>query len=129
MKIITASTPEQQEYVMHMTNHLYQNIFPYFFNKDHMASLHHSGVMNAQGIEEYSLQDILEVTAALQTIEAVLECLLEGNDELHHAERFEENRRILEKRNWYFPFYYTDFKESLTGNMFRQVKPDNDWIL
>ncbi|KGP93292.1 hypothetical protein N780_12120 [Pontibacillus chungwhensis BH030062] len=130
MKIVTASTFEQQEYVKEKITYFFDSLFPFFFSKNYAIDLENFGVLSIEGVEEYSLKEILEVTAALQTLQSLLECISDRVGDPKHSKQFDRNTKILEKHSIYFPLRYDDFlstsdKEALS----LMGKPENQWIL
>lgn len=109
MKVVTASTPEQQSYVQSLLDTFHDKVLPSFFSESYVHDLKTFGVLTHADLEEYSLNEILEVTAALQTLQHILECVLENDESPHLARKFKKNQEILERHQLYFPFRYQDF--------------------
>lgn len=132
MKIITAPTPEQHSYLNTLIEEFHSNILPSFFSPTYVEELLNFGVLDVSTSEEYSLQDMLDVTASLQMIKALLECLIDDEADETHPERYYVNRKILEKHYIYFPFTYKDFKESINSQENPEImlgKADNEWLI
>ncbi|MDL4839712.1 DUF5365 family protein [Aquibacillus rhizosphaerae] len=114
MRVITASTPEQQHYVKSLIEELYVTVFPYFFSDNYIKKLKNFELMQAPNLEELSLTEIMEVTAAFQTITTILKQLGNSDQIIHEYEDiFSKNTKILSKYNIDFPFQLIDF---LTNN-------------
>lgn len=118
MKVITASTPEQQNYVSDLIEKLYENIFPYFFSNDYIRELKDFKLMQVPNLEDLSLTEIMEVTAAIQTITTILDQLAKSNQKLdEYSEAFNKNAVILSKYHIDFPFKLVDFHMVQTGEI------------
>jgi len=129
MKVVTASTPEQQSYVRSLLDHFHRSILPSFFSKSYVDDLKTFGVLDQVELEDYSLQEIMEVTAALQTVQHILECVMEHGEYPHLAQRFQHNQEILERHQFYFPFRFQDFIPSEYELDLTSVKPANHWLV
>ncbi|GGC98982.1 DUF5365 family protein [Pontibacillus salipaludis] len=130
MKIVTASTPEQQEYVKEKITYFFDSLFPFFFSGSYAEDLKNFGVLSIEGIEEYTLKEILEVTAALQTLQSLLECISDCTGDQKHSKQFDRNTKILEKHSIYFPLRYDDFLYTKNNEVLSLMgKPENQWIL
>jgi len=129
MKVVTASTPEQQSYVRSLLDHFHRSILPSFFSESYVEDLKAFGVLNQVELEEYSLQEIMEVTVALQTLQHILECVLEYGKYPQLARKFQRNQEILERHQFYFPFRFQDFTPSEYEVNLASVKPANQWLV
>ncbi|MBM7569889.1 DUF5365 family protein [Aquibacillus albus] len=111
MKIITASTPEQQTYVKELIQKLYETIFPYFFSQAYIKKLKEFNLMEIPNLKDLSLIEIMEVTAAIQTISSILEELAKSNKQMdEYKNAFRKNAAILSKYHIDFPFELVDFQ-------------------
>ncbi|KGP71190.1 DUF5365 family protein [Pontibacillus yanchengensis] len=130
MKIVTASTPEQQEYVRSTVRYFYNNLFPCFFSSSYINDLHNLEVLQVTHIEDFTLKEIMEITAALQTLQSILECLIDGAHILEYKQAFQNNQRILEKHFIHFPFRCEDFQKinPTDYNLFMS-QPENKWLI
>lgn len=129
MKVITASTPEQQEHVESILTYFQNTILPSFFSISYVNDLLEFGVLNADHLDEYTLKDIMEVTAALQTLQILLEDALEKKHQRNYENQFERNQRIIESHGISFPFSYSDFVEKEICSSLNHAKPQNQWLL
>ncbi|QSS98394.1 DUF5365 family protein [Pontibacillus sp. ALD_SL1] len=130
MKIVTASTPEQHEYVKEKITYFFDSLFPFFFSENYSQDLRSFGVLSIEDMEEYSLKEILEVTAALQTLQSLLECISDCTGDSKHSKQFDRNTKILEKHSIYFPLRYDDFLSTTDKEALSLMgKPENHWIL
>jgi len=129
MKVVTASTPEQQSYVRSLLDYFHEKVLPSFFSESYVHDLKMFGVLNHADLDEYSLNEILEVTAALQTLQHILECVQEKDESPHLARKFRKNQEILERHRLYFPFRYQDFAEGEFEWDLSNATPANEYLL
>ncbi|QHE52444.1 DUF5365 family protein [Pontibacillus sp. HMF3514] len=129
MKVVTASTPEQQSYVRSLLDHFHRSILPSFFSESYVDDLKTFGVLCQEDLDEYTLQEIMEVTAALQTIQHILECLLENDASPQLARKFDRNQKIIEGHQIYFPFCFQDFTTTVSEFDLASVKPANHRLI
>ncbi|MDC3415316.1 DUF5365 family protein [Aquibacillus salsiterrae] len=119
MKVVTASTPEQQLYVKELINKLYETIFPAFFSEEYITKLKEFNLMDVPNLKELNLIEIMEVTAAIQTISTILEELSKSEEEMDgYAGAFHKNASILSKYQIDFPFQLVDFKTDVNTEEF-----------
>ncbi|WP_053219474.1 DUF5365 family protein [Virgibacillus senegalensis] len=110
MKVITASTPEQQEYAHSLLGELYNQIVPKYFSAGYIAELKNFQLMEIPSLAELSLKEIFEVTTALQTIISILNSPIQQGMEIEKYEDiFQKNVRILSDYEINFPFKLSDF--------------------
>ncbi|MCD5322917.1 MULTISPECIES: DUF5365 family protein [Pontibacillus] len=129
MRIVTASTPEQHKYVKEMVTYFFESLFPFFFSSSYREDLKNFGVLELKDLEEFSLKEILEITAALQTLQSLMECMSEEGSEMKHSKQFERNTKILTKHSIYFPFNYDDFSSADGESLYMAGKAYNQWII
>ncbi|MRH42470.1 hypothetical protein GH741_07205 [Aquibacillus halophilus] len=112
MKVITASTPEQHEYVQELIEDLYDEIFPCYFTSDYIQELKNFNLMKMPpDVKELSLAEIMEVTAAIQTISTILKEKANTEKQLNdYKHAFNRNASILSKYQIDFPFQLADFQ-------------------
>jgi hypothetical protein len=110
MKVITASTPEQHQYIKDQIKHLFDSVFPVFFTKEYTASLKQFKILDDSNLHELNLQEIMEVTAAVQAITTILENKIKDDTETSAYESlFNKNMNILNNYKIDCPFSYRDF--------------------
>ncbi|SDJ68577.1 DUF5365 family protein [Sediminibacillus albus] len=112
MKVITASTPEQHQYVRNLVEDLYNRVFPEYFSGQYIAELKAFELMDPPFIEDLSMMEILEVTTAIQAITSILDTYAQYREPASIKKYqciFEKNTQILGKHNVNFPFRLHDF--------------------
>ncbi|WP_138417077.1 DUF5365 family protein [Aquibacillus sediminis] len=117
MKVITASTSEQHKYVNELIDYLYEKIFPCFFSLEYIQKLKEFELLTVPNLHDLSLVEIMEVTAAIQTITTILEELTKSNQSLiEYQTAFNKNVAILRKYEINFPFQLSDFSGEMDSS-------------
>lgn len=114
MKIVMASTKEQEELINELIQHLFSHVFPLYFNEADIEKFKELHVLNLtdRNREKFgTLRDSFRVIASLQTITSILETSQLSNLEERYASMFEENCRILQQYGIGFPFLFSNFSE------------------
>ncbi|QDP40397.1 DUF5365 family protein [Radiobacillus deserti] len=117
MKVVTASTPEQQSYMKEQLEDLYDRVFPCFFPISYIKQLKEFKLLQPARLEELTMVEILEVIAAVQTISTILETLHKNQTAIEvYEEAFHKNASILNKYDIDFPFELEDFNSNQQMN-------------
>ncbi|WP_077621795.1 DUF5365 family protein [Sediminibacillus massiliensis] len=111
MKVVTASTPDQHDYITDLIQDLYQRVFPVFFSEEYIKKLREFKLLEIPEINDLSLMETMEVTAAFQTIISILDTLIQSGCPLgfDYVQKFTRNTTLLEKYGIDFPFHLNDF--------------------
>ncbi|KYC97100.1 MULTISPECIES: DUF5365 family protein [Heyndrickxia] len=115
MKVLFASTKEQEEKINELVNYFYSDIFPYYYEDEEIAEFKSIGVLK---IEKHhfekigTLKDAYQVIASLQTIIVILEEKIHKKMNKRYEELFNHNVQILNKFTIPFPFFYTQFNSN-----------------
>lgn len=112
MKVIFASTPEQQVEIQELINHLYSEVFPNYFSDQEISRLKQQQVLklSSSHMEQLdTLKDAYQVIASLQTIISILENSILDDQ---YIETFYKNVTILEDYGLNFPLDYHQFSDS-----------------
>ncbi|MDQ0232369.1 DUF5365 family protein [Metabacillus malikii] len=134
MKVVVASTEEQERHISELVDQLYTEIFPKFFPDDEIKGLKDKHVLKPQETDQMynsNLKDAFQIISSLQAIVAVLEHI----DDCKHVEdyqnMFERNSMNLNNFGYYFPLTFAQFKhaESQSGEFSQYVRPANNWIV
>ncbi|UFU01241.1 YhcU family protein [Radiobacillus kanasensis] len=113
MKVVTASTPEQQLYMKEQLQDLYDRVFPCFFSMSYIQQLKEFKLLQPAKLEDLTMVEILEVIAAVQTISTILETLHDNQAAIEvYEEAFRKNASILNKYEIDFPFELEDFNSN-----------------
>ncbi|KAA9031612.1 YhcU family protein [Niallia endozanthoxylica] len=117
MKVVFASTPDQQEKIMELIRQLYSDVFPNYFSDDEIAKFERLNVLHissSQFEKLDTLKDAFQVITSLQTLISILES--ESLDE-QYIETYYKNISILEQYGLNFPFEFQQFVDlKITGN-------------
>ncbi|RLQ97388.1 YhcU family protein [Falsibacillus albus] len=117
MKILFASTHEQEEKISELINTFYTQIFPQYFSDEEIAKFHELKILHTTTRHfEYfgTLKEAFQVISCLQTIISILDVQQKGKLENHYQEVFERNTKILQKFGLLFPFHLEQFQEEIS---------------
>lgn len=112
MKIVFASTPDQEEMIKELVKNFYQDIFPLFFSDEDIEEFERLEVLHTSTRHfEYfgTLKEAYQVITSLQTLISILE-----SSELQpkYESIFQTNAAILKDYGLFFPFDYAQFVEA-----------------
>ncbi|KMY53137.1 hypothetical protein AC623_03360 [Bacillus sp. FJAT-27231] len=112
MRVIIASTTEQEEIINELVRQLKEEILPLFFEKEELQAMYKLGIL--QLTDDHfqlfgTLQDAFQVISSLQTIISILETGEPASLPLHYKEIFEKNTAILQKFDIRLPFFLSHF--------------------
>lgn len=117
MKVVFASTPDQQEKITELIRQLYSDVFPNYFTDDEIAKFERHNVLHissSQFEQLDTLKDAFQVITSLQTLISILES---NRLEEQYIETYYKNISILEQYGLYFPFEFQQFVDSkVSGN-------------
>ncbi|MFD2683008.1 YhcU family protein [Bacillus seohaeanensis] len=111
MKVVIASTHEQEEKIQELINYMYFTIFPNYFTDDEIEHFEDLQVLHtATRHFEYfgTLKEAFQVISSLQTIISIIE---NSSKESAYEEMFYTNVQILQDFGLCFPFSYEQFSE------------------
>jgi len=117
VKVVFASTPDQQEKITELIRQLYSDVFPNYFSDEEIAKFERLNVLyiSSSHFEQLdTLKDAFQVITSLQTIISILES--DSLDE-QYIETYYKNISILEQYGLNFPFEFQQFADlKLSGN-------------
>ena len=128
LKIVNASTPEQEDKIHQLVNHIYTEIFPKYFDDEEIQNFVQLNFLNISGRNERigTLKESYQIIASLETI-----CILikSGNlDKTSYRHMFERNAQILNRLGLSFPFspeLFLNVKEDSCFTDMLYAKPAN----
>jgi len=132
VKVVFASTPDQQEKIMELIRQLYSDVFPNYFSDDEIAEFERLNVLHissSQFEQLDTLKDAFQVITSLQTLISILES--ESLDE-QYIETYYKNISILAQYGLNFPFEFQQFVDlKITGNNELSIysKAANEWLI
>ncbi|KOP81564.1 YhcU family protein [Cytobacillus solani] len=109
MKIVFASTPEQEEEIRKLVQRMYSTIFPNYFPDEDIKEFEQLDVLHTSTRHfEYfgTLKEAYQVIVSLQIITAILET---EKLEERYEKIFEKNVNILQDFGLSFPFTFSNF--------------------
>ncbi|MED1202356.1 DUF5365 family protein [Heyndrickxia acidicola] len=135
MKILYASTDEQQQKIIELMEYMYTEIFPQFYSGEEIANFRDLNILCPSSCRfDYfsTLKGSYRVIASLQTIITILELRIFKKDAVDYEVLFNRNRAILEEYDITFPFCYSQFEMSVRSlhsafSMFK--KPANELLI
>lgn len=117
MKVVYASTPEQEDHIGELVQHLLTNILPYYFtdkeieNLESQLSLHTGGVHDTFTVYNGTLKEAFHIISCLQAIIAVIETIQDEGIKLKHRELYKRNVNMLRDFGFSFPFAIEQFTQ------------------
>ncbi|GIN38096.1 MULTISPECIES: DUF5365 family protein [Heyndrickxia] len=134
MKVLYASTEEQEKKIVELINQLYTQIFPFYYEDEEIAEFKKMGVLHIEQLhfENFNtLKDAFQVIASLQTIITILEEKMQKPLHHYYGKLFNRNIDLLEKYDIFFPFNYSIFnrKDKILFDSFSIYKKAANEIL
>lgn len=111
MKIVFASTPNQEEHINKLVRHIYSSVFPIYFTDDDIKEFEQMNVLKlpVHFIDINTLKEAFQVMTSLQTIISILES---PNLHDYYPKLFNNNADLLQKYDILFPFEFEQFVEA-----------------
>ncbi|MBY0123143.1 YhcU family protein [Bacillus sp. S/N-304-OC-R1] len=109
MKVVFASTPEQEQKIQELIQKIYSKVFPLYFFDEEIKEFERKQVLHTttRHIEYFgTLKEAYQVIASLQTIIAILEL---SHLDLKYEGLFEKNVYTLHDYGLTFPFSFRHF--------------------
>ncbi|MRX71569.1 hypothetical protein GJU40_05185 [Bacillus lacus] len=133
MKIIIASTEEQERYIEELVNTMYNKVFPMYFSEELIAKLEELSVLRPSGSDSYlnsTLDQAFKIMSSLQTLICVLEHS-NSIEENEYKKMFEKNKQTLEEFGYSFPLKMEHFLEEAVSEeeLHHYGKPANKWLI
>lgn len=132
LKIVVASTPEQEHHITELIDYMYSSIFPNYFEDEYIGKLEEWNVLTPKEEDAYynrTLDKAFKVISSLQAIIAVLETIQEEGCQENHEDIFTKNVKILNEYGYLFPFKIEEFqRENNTQSLSKYSKPANQYL-
>ncbi len=134
MKVVVASTDEQENHIAELVDQLYTDIFPRFFPDDEIVELKKLKVLQPQASDQIynaTLKDAFQIISSLQALIALLDLIHDCKHEDEYKEMFERNTQNLNDYGYFFPLTFSQFKnaESQAGQFSQFIRPANHFII
>nr|WP_144928176.1 DUF5365 family protein [Paenibacillus bovis] len=112
MKIVCASTEEQELKLQELVSYMYSSVFPRYFcdreisEYDAMKILH---LPEEKDNRLFTLDTAFQAISSLQVIIAILEILPHQKQDKQEEQLFNKNVKMLEQTGLSFPFNFANF--------------------
>lgn len=113
MKVVVASTPEQESHINELIDYMYSSIFPVYFDTTYLKMVEEMNVLAPKEEDLYynqTLDKAFKVISSLQAMIAVLDTVRYEGFQEEHQEIFNRNAKILNEYGYFFPFTPEEFK-------------------
>ncbi|WP_246939061.1 DUF5365 family protein [Bacillus pinisoli] len=131
MKIVTASTPEQENYIEELVDYMYSEVFPNYFSDEYIEELKELHVLLPTNSDLYNgtLKEAFQLISGIQSLIAVIETIRHEEVAEHHQEIFEKNTTIVEDYGYKFPFQIHHFAKPKEECISLYSKPTSQYIM
>jgi len=132
VKVVYASTPDQEQKIIELIRKFYSNIFPLYFPDKEIKEFERMQVLHTSRSNfEYfgTLKEAYQVIVSLQTIIFILEASNLGEK---YEVIFDKNVQTLQEFNIFFPFELNNFYgEKILGDEMISVytKAENELLI
>lgn len=116
MKIVYASTPDQEEMIKELVGKFYRDIFPLYYSDHDIKEFEQLKILHTTTRHfEYfgTLKEAYQVITSLQTLISILEL---GEPQEKYKTLFRTNADILKDYGLFFPFDFEQFQEGRALN-------------
>lgn len=133
MRIVFASTEEQEHYIEELIQTMYEDIFPRYFSDETIDQLDELSVLKPDSEDLHyngTLKEAFQIMSSLQALTALLDHLddQQGEDQ---RKLYNRNITILKKYGYKFPLTFDHFLSSRekADGVSKYGKPANKWIV
>jgi hypothetical protein len=133
LRIVFASTEEQEQYIEELIETMYEEIFPQYFSDEAIDQLDELAVLKPQTEDmQYNgtLKEAFQIMSSLQALTALLNHLDQRSEE-EHRELYDRNITILKQYGYQFPLTFDHFlfSKEKAEQISKYGKPANKWIV
>ncbi|MFZ3590797.1 DUF5365 family protein [Bacillus sp. DJP31] len=130
MKIVTASTPEQENFIEELVSYMYTEVFPYYFSDEYIKELEALSVLiPEQGLYNGTLKEAFQLISGMQALIAVIETVRTEEVLDNHREIFDKNTSILEEYGYKFPLTIEHFVILKENPISQFSKPTSQYLM
>jgi hypothetical protein len=131
MKIVTASTPEQENFITELVKYMYTEVFPYYFTDSYIKELEDLHVLkpNDDALYNGTLKEAFQLISGMQALICVIESVRTEELNEHHREIFDKNTAILEEYGYKFPFNIDHFCTLRQDPISCYSKPSSHYLM
>lgn len=111
VKIVYASTPDQEEMIRELAREFYRDIFPLYYSDQEIQEFEKLKILHTSTRHfEYfgTLKEAYQVISSLQTLISILQS---GAPEEKYKTMFQTNASSLKEYGLFFPFDFEQFQE------------------
>jgi hypothetical protein len=131
MKVVTASTPEQEQFIKELVTYMYTEVFPQFFSDEYISEIQKLNVLIPENEELYNgtLKEAFHLISSLQALIAVIESVKTDGVLDSYSEIYEKNTAILEDYGYKFPFSIHQFSNARDEMISCFSKPSSPYVM
>jgi hypothetical protein len=131
MKIVTASTPEQETFILELIDYMYTEVFPQYFTDEYIKELKDLHVLLPVNTDLYNgtLKEAFQLISGMQALIAVIETIKTEEIGDHHREIFAKNTLILEEYGYKFPLEIDHFMRVKEESISLFAKPTSQYLM
>lgn len=133
MKVVYASTPDQEQRIARLIQKYYTDIFPKYFTDDEIKEFENLNVLHTSTRHfEYfgTLREAYQVICGLETIYSILEM---PEVDAQYENMFYKNVEILKAFDISFPFHFSQFSQMKEMNVDTRFSvysnAANEWLV
>lgn len=132
MKVVLASTPEQENKITYLVDYFYTDIFPLFFNDEDIKKFEKMNFLCVTDKSDLTgtLKESYQIISSLEILIFLIE-----SDSMYKEQyqiMFNKNAKILNELGITFPFTFEQFIEK-SASLFEEgsifVKAANNWLV
>lgn len=109
LKIVYASTTEQELKIKNLVEYFYSSVFPVYFSEEEISKFEKMNFLNILGKNELTgtLKESYQIISSLETLIFLIES--NGLEKSKYQEMYERNVQILEELGFRFLFHMNNF--------------------
>ncbi len=131
MKVVCASTPEQEHHIEELIEYIYSEIFPLHFSDEYIIKMEEMNVLSPKQEDLYyngTMKEAFQLMSSLQALIAVMETVQFEGMKREHQDIFEKNVAILTQYGYSFPFNLEQFSKVKHNVISQFSKPTNAYL-
>lgn len=133
MKIVAASTEEQEKHIEELIQQMYTEVFSIYLSNHQVKERYEITIPKLSEASHYygTLKEAFQIISSLQTLIALMEHLNGTKNIEKYKKMYERNVRTLEYYGLQFPLSFDELvKVTSTEDLIpRHMKPANQWLI
>ncbi|MDX8362121.1 MULTISPECIES: DUF5365 family protein [Bacillaceae] len=132
MKVVYASTPEQEKQIEELIAYFYSDIFPSYFTDEEITEMEENNILSKVEMYKHyngTVKEAIQIITSLQVIIHIIETIQYENVSEYHRTAFKKNISFLEKYSLSFPFQIDSFSLPKTNIISYYCKPNNQFLV